>query len=228
MKKIAKLFLLAAVAAFALVSCKGKDNPVKPDDKQENPSGGDQNGGGEKQEEEIKLAIDGKFGEWDAIAPVEGENVILLTKTQTDENKLYFYIEADAEEMETDNIAYANYLHLYFDCGGDGAESVSYWGGETGSTYDIMYEIWLMTGGNATISQWYSGVVARAKISDGVYRAEISIERSSNELFASKIIYYGAALTDTYVDTSEGGETWLGGDLIGLCPAQGEDMAKFK
>jgi hypothetical protein len=226
MKKIAKLMFVAAVAAFTFISCEEKDNPT-PKDK-ENKENNEGENGGTQQQEEVKLAIDGKFDEWKDIAPVTGQDVILLSKTQVDDNKLYFYFEADASAMETDKVAYANYLHLYLECGGDGAGTVSYWGGESGAAYDVLYEIWLMTNGNASVTHWYTGVNGKSKIVDGIYKAEISIDRTANELFSGKILYYGIAITDTYVDTSEGSELWLGGDLSGLSPEQGEEMAKVK
>lgn len=228
MKKIAKLMFVAALAAFTFVSC--EDNNPVPDNKDKENKENKENGenGGTQQQEEAKLAIDGKFDEWTNIAPVTGQDVVLLSKTQVDDNKLYFYFEADASAMETEKVAYANYLHLYLECGGDNANSVSYWGGESGTAYDVLYEIWLMTNGNASVTHWYTGVNGKSKIVDGIYKAEISIDRSANELFAGKILYYGIAITDTYVDTSEGSEQWLGGDLSGLSPEQGEDMAKVK
>lgn len=220
MKKIAKFMFVAAVAAFALVSCEDK-NPVpnKEDNKEENK---------EEPKEEAKLAVDGKFDEWANITPVEGQDAILFTKTQVDDKKLYFYIEADASLLETDNVPFANYLHLCLDCGGDGTEKLAYWGGEEGCTYDAMYQIWLMTNGTASMANWDAGFAGKAKLDNGIYKCEISIDRSANELFSNKIIYYGIYVTDQTVETEDGQEVWLGGDLSGMSPVQGEEMAKVK
>ena len=225
MKKIARILFVAAIASVALVSCKKDQKPAK-DNNQEQNQDKDQNQG--QDQEEVKLAIDGKFGEWASINPVEGNDAILLTKTQVDDNKLYFYLEADLESLITEKISFANYLHLYLDCGGDGTEKVNYWGGEEGSSYDIIKEIWLMVGGNPSIPNWDAALNGKAKIENGVYKVEFSIDRSSDELLKNNILYYGMALTDQYVDNTSGTEEWLGGELSGLCPVQDAEMAKVK
>ncbi len=225
MKKIARILFVAAIASVALVSCKKDQKPAK-DNNQEQNQDQDQNQG--QDQEEVKLAIDGKFGEWASINPVEGADAILLTKTQVNENKLFFYLEADMEAMVTEKYAYANYLHLYLDCGGDGTETVSYWGGEEGSSYDSLTQIWLMTNGSATIANWDAGFTGKAKIENGIYKIEFSLDRSANELFKNNILYYGMALTDQYCDTSSGSEDWQGGELSGLSPVQDAEMAKVK
>lgn len=222
MKKIAKFMFVAAVAAIALVSC--KDNNPVPNKENENK----ENENNQGKQEEAKLAVDGKFDEWTDITPVEGQDAILLTKTQVDDKKLYFYVEADASLLETDKVPFANYLHLCLDCGGDGTEKISYWGGEEGSSYDAMYQIWLMTNGTAAMANWDTGFSGKAKLDNGIYKCEISIDRSANELFSNKIIYYGIYVTDQTVETEDGQEVWLGGDLSGLSPIQGEEMAKVK
>jgi len=225
MKRVFKFMLVAAVASLALVSCKKNNQPNKEKEK-ENEEQEDPNK--EKEvDEAIVLAVDGKFGEWASIAAVEGEDAILLTKAQADDKKLYFYVEADVALLETEKFAYANYLHIYIDCG-EGTESTSNWGGEEGCTYDALFEIWLMQGGVAKVAQWYAGVSGISKIDNGVLKAEFGIDRSSNELFKSKTIWYGISLTDTFCDTSSGAEEWGGGELIGIAPAQGEEMAKLK
>ena len=225
MKRVFKFMLVAAVASLALVSCKKNNQPNKEKEK-ENEEQEDPNK--EKEvDEAIVLAVDGKFGEWADIAGVEGEDAILLTKAQADDKKLYFYVEADVALLETEKFAYANYLHIYIDCG-EGTESTSNWGGEEGCTYDALFEIWLMQGGVAKVAQWYAGVSGISKIDNGVLKAEFGIDRSSNELFKSKTIWYGISLTDTFCDTSSGAEEWGGGELIGIAPAQGEEMAKLK
>lgn len=226
MKKIARILFVAAIASVALVSCKKDQKPAK-DNNQEQNQDQDQNQG--QDQEEVKLAIDGKFGEWASISPVEGQDAILLTKTQVTEKKLYFYMEADTADLLTDKYAFANYLHLYLDCGGDTAEGVSYWGGETGASYDIVSEIWLMQNGAANTTSFSGyGFSGKAKIENGIFKIEFSLDRSSNELLENNILYYGMALTDTYCDTSSGSEQWLGGELTGLAPAQDSDMAKVK
>lgn len=222
MKKIAKFMFIAVVAVFAVVSC-GKNASPTPDptpDPQPEPE--------PEPAVEVKLAIDGKFDEWKDITPVAGEGAILFSKTQVDENKLYFYFEADMALLEAESYAYANYLHLCLDCNGEGAESTTYWGGEEGATYDVLYQIWLMQSGQARMAQWYDGVSTAAKIENGVYKAELSIARSANELFSGNIMFYGIYVTDQACDTSSGSEEWLPGDMVGIAPAEGEDMAKLK
>lgn len=225
MKRVFKFMLVAAVASLALVACKKDNNPNNKEKEKE-----EQKDDPEKEkepEEEVKLAVDGKFDEWASVAAVEGEDAILCTKTQTDDKKLYFYVEADVALLETEKFAFANYLHIYIDCG-EGTESTSNWGGEEGCTYDALFEIWLMQGGVAKVAQWYTGVSGISKIDNGVLKAEFGIDRSSNELFKSKTIWYGISLTDAFCDTSSGAEEWGGGELIGIAPAQGEEMAKLK
>lgn len=218
--------LVAAVAAVAFTSCTNKkDDPQKDDPKEQDDPKDDPK---DDPQEEIKLAIDGKFDEWKDITPVAGEGAILFSKTQVDDNKLYLYFEADMALLEVDPYAYANYFHICLDCGGDGAESTSYWGGEEGAVYDVIYEIWLMQSGQARMAQWYDGVATAAKIENNIYKAELSIARSSNELFSGNVIFYGIYVTDQACDTSSGSEEWLPGDMVGLAPAEGADMAKFK
>ncbi|MBQ1912236.1 MAG: hypothetical protein II171_01600 [Bacteroidales bacterium] len=226
MKRVFKFMLVAAVASLALVSCKKNNQPNKEKEK-ENEEQEDPNK--EKEvDEAIVLAVDGKFGEWASIAAVEGEGAILLTKAQADDKKLYFYLEADVALMENEKFAFANYLHLYIDCGGDGMGSVSHWGGEEGSSYDALYQIWLMTNGSTTMANWDTGFSGKGKIEDGVYRAEIAFDRSANEAFKSKTVWYGLYLTDAFCDTSSGSEEWGGGEFSGAAPALGADMAKVK
>ncbi|MBQ9411412.1 MAG: hypothetical protein IJU21_07375, partial [Bacteroidales bacterium] len=150
MKKTVKFLLVAAIAAFTVVSCNKPNTPANKDNKENNEN----NEGGDT-EEEVKLAVDGKFGEWKDIAPVEGEDGLLLMKTQMTDEKLFFYIEADITTMENDPVSYANYLDIYFDCGAGGtAGKVTYWGGEgedAGVTYDALVEIWLMQNGKASM-----------------------------------------------------------------------------
>lgn len=228
MRKIFKFMLVASVCcSIAFVSCK-KDESKKEDQKeQEDDKDKDKDKQGGDTEEPATLAIDGKFGEWADIAPVEGSDGILLTKSQSDDDKLYFYAEIDVESMVKE-FAYSDYMHLYLDCGGDGANSVSYWGGESGSAYDALYEFWLVLNGVPGTPNWDANLSAKAKIENGVYKTEFSILRAANELFSSKTIKYGMALTDTFCDTSSGSEEWGGGELVGLAPAQDEDMAKVK
>ena len=223
--------LVAFVASLAFVSCDKKDQPQKEKEKEkeeqkEEEGNKEQEGTQEPEQEEVKLAIDGKFGEWADIEAVEGDgDLLLLTKSQSDVNKLYFYLEADAALMENGKYAYANYLDLYIYCGEGSAGSVSYWGGESGSSYDALYEIWLMQKGAASLANWDTGFAGKGKIEDGVYKAEISIARTANDLFKNKGIQYGLHLSDKYCDTSSGEEVWVDGELSSLAPVEGEVMA---
>lgn len=236
MKRIVNFLLVVAVAALAVVSCnKPSATPNKNDQNTED------NNGGQDTEEEVKLAVDGKFGEWKDITPVEGEDGLLLMKAQMTDEKLFFYIEAEVASMENDPVTYANYLDLYFDCNLGGTEKVTYWGGEgeeAGVTYDAIVEIWLMQNGKASMANWFDGGFAgRGKIEDGVYKGEFSLGRADktrtdktvfeNPLKA-KVIYFGAHLKDQYVTVEDGAEQWNGGETIGFAPAQGEDLARIK
>lgn len=223
MRKVFYFMLAAFIASFAFVSCNKNEEPKKEEEEQK-----EQEEEKNKEEEEVKLAIDGKFGEWASVAAVEGQDAIILTKAQADDKNLYFYLEADLASMETEKISFANYLTLVLDCSGDGAESLTYWGGETGCTYDVSFQIWLMTNGGATMANWDDGFTGKGKIENGVYKAEFSYSRSANELFKSKTIWYGMYVTDAFCDNSSGSEEWGGGELIGLAPAEGEDLAKVK
>ena len=232
MRSVFKFMLVAFVASLAFVSCDKKDQPQKEKEKEkeeqkEEEGNKEQEGTQEPEQEEVKLAIDGKFGEWADIEAVEGDGAILLTKAQADAKKLYFYLEADLAEMVNEKHDFANKLYLCLDCGG-GANSIGYWGGEEGCSYDAMYEIWLMTNGGTTMANWDTGFAGKAKIEDGVYKAEIAYPRSANEAFEAKTIWYGIYVTDTICDGSYPDEVYGGGDLIGLAPAEGEDMAKMK
>jgi len=230
MKRIVNFLLVALVASLAIVSCKKSTVPASK------PSGGDQEGGSgsgqvDPQPEEVKLSVDGKFGEWADITPIVGDeesSAILLMKTQTTDAKLYFYIEADAALLETDAYAYANYLTLCLDATGSGSESITYWGEEGGSAYDLSTSIWLMTNGKAIMASWDYGFVGKAKIDGGIYKAEFALTRSTHEAFASKEIYFGAYLTDQAVEDDGGSEVWLDGETIGYAPALGEEMARIK
>ena len=223
MRKIAKFMFVAAVAAFAMVSC-GKNASPTPDpqpDPQPEPE--------PEPAVEVKLAVDGKFDEWKDVAEVPGAGAIICTKTQSDDQKIYFYLEVAAAEINTENVPFANYLSLYLNCGED-TNPVDYWGDEEEpATYDILLQIWLMTNGNANMANWDTGFVGKAKISEGLYKAEFSLARSSNELLQSKMIYYGMYLTDQTVEKDEtGAEVWMPGEEVGSSPYanDGADMAK--
>lgn len=223
MKKIAKFMFIAVVAAFAVVSC-GKNASPTPDptpDPQPEPE--------PEPAVEVKLAIDGKFDEWKDVAEVPGAGAIICSKTQSDDQKIYFYLEVAADEMNTENVPFANYLSLYLDCGEE-LTPTDHWGDEEDpATYDILLQIWLMTNGSATMANWDAGFVGKAKISDGLYKAEFSLARSSNELLQSKMIKYGMFLTDQTVEKDASGEeVWMPGEDIGSSPYadEGDDMAK--
>ena len=227
MRKIARILLFVFVMALAVVACKKNTVPQKQQEtKEENKENNNE------QTEEVKLAVDGKFGEWADVSAVDGDEELsglLLMKTQVTDSKLFFYIEADAELMDTDAVPYANYLTLCLDCGDAGSEKISYWGGETGAAYDMSISIWLMTNGRANMAAWDYGFTGKGKIDGGIYKGEFSLNRSSDERLKSKSIYYGAYLTNQTVEKDdEGNEVWLEGITIGVAPAQGEDMAKVK
>lgn len=226
MKKIVSFLLIAAVAALVVVSC---NKPAATPNKNNDQNKENTNDGGDEPEEDAKLAIDGKFGEWTSIDPVEGGDGLLLMKAQMTEDVMYFYIEADAAALYVDDCSFANYLTLYLDCG-NGAEALTYWGGEEGCTYEIAFQIWLMQKAKASMANWDAGFKGRAKIADGVYKGEFCLSRNT-EALKSKVIYFGAALTDQYVEYPEDGASegeWMAGEVIGLCPEQDEDMAKLK
>lgn len=227
MKKTAKFLLVAAVAAFTLVSCNKPATTQKDNkDNQEQKNNGDET---EQPAEEVKLAVDGKFGEWADIAPIAGEDGILLMKTQTTDEKLYFYIEADVNSLFVDDCSYANYLTLYIDCG-DSANKISYWGGEEGATYDVVFQVWLMQKAKATMANWDTGFAGKAKIEDGVYRGEFCFGRATDQL-KSKVLYFGANLVDQYVEYPEDGASegaWIAGEDVGFCPEREGDMERIK
>lgn len=219
MKKIAKFMYVAAVAAFAVIAC---SKPAPKPDPQPEPEPEPE------PTEEVKLAIDGKFDEWKDVAEVAGAGAIICTKTQSDDKKLYFYVEASANDINTDNVPFANYLHLYLDCGEE-TETIGYWGNEESpATFDISLSIWLMTNGTSAMANWDAGFAGRGKLADGLYQAEFSLDRSSNTLLTNKMIYYGMYLTDQYVEMVDGQESWQGGEGIGSSPYadEGEPMAK--
>lgn len=230
MKKIFKFLLMAAVAGIAIVACNKPNTPAKENDK-----GKDE---GQDQKEEAKLAIDGKFDEWESVTAVAGDADygLLLMKAQMDDNKLYFYMEVDAQDMCMEESSYSNYLTLYLDCGKGGSEKISYWGGEEGCSYDVHFSIWLMQETKANMANWDKGFAGKAKIVDGIYKAEFCLGRTSDdeavaEALKAKAIYFGAALTDQYVEHPKEGEEegqWMGGEEIGLAPAMDEDMAPIK
>ena len=228
MKKVLSFLFVAAVAAFVLVSCSKPKTPAKQDkDSKEQDSGKED--GGNQDEEEVKLAVDGKFGEWKDIDPVGGDDAILLMKTQMNDQKIYFYIEADVNSLYVDDCSYANYLSIYIDCGEE-STPITYWGGEEGCTYDVLFQVWLMQKAKANMANWDTGFSGRAKIEDGVYKGEFCWTRATDAL-KSKVLYFGASLTDQYVEYPEDGATegaWMPGDDIGLAPSKGEDMARIK
>lgn len=224
MKKIVKILFVAFVASLTIVSCSKPNTAPKDQD-----NGTEENTDNKDKEEEAKLAVDGKFGEWASLTPVAGSDGLLLMKAQMTDEKIYFYIEADTDAICTEDSSYANYLSIYLDCG-DGAEPLTYWGGTEGCTYGPHFDIWLMQQAKANMANWDAGFSGKAKISDGVYRGEFCLSRATEELKAN-IIYFGAALSDTYVEYPGEGETegsWINGEVVGLCPEQGEDMAVIK
>ena len=226
MKKITNILLVAILASFAFVACNKPANTPKPskDNDTETPATNDDK---DKPAEEVKLAVDGKFSEWEEVTPVQGGDGILLAKTQVTDDKLFFYLEIDSDAMLMDDVAFANYLTLCLDCTGEGAEKVTYWGGETGATYDKAYQIWLMTGGKASVSNWDSEFSGRAKLDNGVYKIEFSLARTT-DLLKSKQIYFGAYLNDQSVEDEDGNENWIPGVVVGVVPEEGEDLAKVK
>ena len=243
MKRIFKFSLVALVAALAIVACTKNTNPEQKDDQKEEQKEEEKKDEEKKddekkdddgqKEEEVKLAVDGKFAEWESIDPVAGDadlNGIILMKTQVTDASLFFYIEADASLLNTEKVPYANYLTLYLDCNGDGAEKITYWGDkeEGGVTYDKAFQIWLMTNGTGAMANWDTGFAGKGKIEEGVYKGEFCLGRA-DDLLKSKVMFFGAMVTDQSVEkNAEGGEEWVPGDTIGICPAQEEDMAPVK
>ena len=73
-----------------------------------------------------------------------------------------------------------------------------------------------------------TGLAYNGAFEGGVMKLEFAFSRSSNELFKNKIMYFGAYLLDQYVEVEEGTEHWLGGELAGMAPVQGEELAKLK
>lgn len=238
MKRIAKFLLMAAVAGLAIVACNKPNSPSK----NENKDQGQDQDKGQNDPGEPKLAIDGNFDEWESVATVAGDSdySLILMKAQMDDSKLYFYLEADASDMYMEDSSYSNYLTLYLDCNQDGAEKVSYWGGEEGFAYDVTFQIWLMVDAKAKMANWWSGGFSgKAKIVDGIYKAEFSLGRSSKnqddaaiaEALKSKAIYFGAVLTDQYVEHPEPGQdegAWQDGEEIGFAPALEEEPAPIR
>lgn len=229
MKKIAKFMYVAAIAAFAVLAC---SKPTTKPDPQPDPEPDPE------PTEEVKLAIDGKFDEWEDVAEVAGADAIIVSKTQSTDKKIYFYLEVAVAEMNTENVAFANYLSLYLDCGEE-TESIAYWGEEAEpAKYDILVQIWLMQNGKADMANWAPGFAGKAKIVDGVFKAEFSLDRSNSkyvgdyEAFShlnSKMIYYGMYLTDQIVINTAEGEDWTQPyDYIGSSPYanEGAEMAK--
>lgn len=229
MKKVAKFLLVVAVAALAFVSCKKDNAPVNNQNKDNQEQEKDKDKDTETPVEEVKLAVDGKFGEWAAIDPIEGEDGVLLMKTQITDDKLFFYIEADVNRLYVDDCSFANYLTLYIDCG-EGANKITYWGGEEGVTYDVVFQVWLMQKAKPNMANWDTGFSGKAKIEDGVYKAEFGFSRATDQL-KSKILYFGANLVDQYVEYPEDGASegaWIAGEDVGFAPAKGEDLARIK
>lgn len=234
MKKIAKFMYVAAIAAFAVLAC---SKPTTKPDPQPDPEPDPE------PTEEVKLAIDGKFDEWEDVAEVAGADAIIVSKTQSTDKKIYFYLEVAVDEMNTEKVAFANYLNLYLDCG-EGTDTIGYWGEEADpASFDICVQIWLMQNGRADIVNWSPGFTGKAKIIDGKYKAEFSLDRSNSGYvddpdkgnyaayasLSSKMIYYGMYLTDQSVGYDEAGvEVWEGGECIGSSPYadEGEEMAK--
>ena len=182
----------------------------------------------------LPFAVDGDFSEWESIAPVAGDadvDGISLMKTHVTDASLFFYIEAATPQMCTENVAFANYLNLYLDCNGDGRlGKVTYWDDPEGSgvTYDKIFQIWLMTNGAAAMANWDTGFAGKCKIEDGMYKGEFCLGRDDN-LLRSKVMYFGAKLTDMYVVMNDdGSEEWKQGNTIGICPAQGKSLSRVK
>ena len=229
MKKVLSLLFVATVAAFVIVSCTKAKTPAKQDKDSKEQDSGKDDGGKTDDEGEVKLAVDGKFGEWKDIEAIEGEDAILLVKTQMTEEKIYFYVEADVNSIYVDDCSYANYMSIYIDCG-DGATPISYWGGDEGSAYDVLFQVWLMQKAQAKMANWDTGFAGKAKIEDGVYKCEFCFGRATDQL-KSKVLYFGISLTDQYVEYPEDGASegqWMAGEDIGLAPAKDEEMVRIK
>ena len=173
------------------------------------------------------IKIDGDFSDWDSMEAIAGDSelsAIRLMKARMDNSKLFFYIEADAQQLMLDKVAYANYLTLYIYCnnaGGDWGQTYEW--GNTSQRYQQFFQVWLMQYGKPTMANWNNGFAGRAVLNDGVYKAEFCF--STDELPRDENgdlgICFGAHLTDQYVAMeTDGSEYWSDAVKIGYCPSR--------
>ena len=176
------------------------------------------------------ITIDGDFDDWANVQGVQGSDGILVMKSHVTDTDLFFYFEFDSQYLVLDNVNFANYLTLCFDCGGDRTKNVSYWGiVDGGVNYDFHYQLWLMQGGQVKMANWdVTGLAYNGAFEGGVMKLEFSFARSSNTLFQNPEKYFGAYLNDNYVTYLNDQEVWDGGNLTGLAPAQGNNLVELK
>ena len=168
------------------------------------------------------IAIDGNFDEWTNVTAIAGTGAIKAMKVLFNDEKYFFYLEADKTKLNTDTSHdYANYITLHFDDGDLNGNIVSSFWNQSG--LDEVIQLWLMQQGVPNLITWgVDGFDHKEAVDGDVAKFEFCINRTAGSVFAGQHLLFAASVDDLYVDGSD----WKGSsDIIGFAPASDQDMA---
>ena len=168
------------------------------------------------------IAIDGNFDEWTNVTAIAGTGAIKAMKVLFNDEKYFFYLEADKTKLNTDTSHdYANYFTLHFDDGDRTGNIVSYFWNQPG--LDKIIQLWLMQQGVPNLITWdVDGFDHKEAVDGDVAKFEFCINRTAGSVFAGQHLLFAASVDGLYVD----GNDWKGSsDIIGFAPASDQDMA---
>ena len=168
------------------------------------------------------IAIDGNFDEWTNATAIAGTGAIKAMKVLFNDEKYFFYLEADKTKLNTDTSHdYANYITLLFDDGDLNGNIVSSFWNQSG--LDEVIQLWLMQQGVPNLITWgVDGFDHKEAVDGDVAKFEFCINRTAGSVFAGQHLLFAASVDGLYVDGSD----WKGSsDIIGFAPASDQDMA---
>lgn len=171
-------------------------------------------------------AVDGVFDDWNDIEGIEGTGALQLFKMQSDDTKMYFYMEVDKSNVLDGNLAYAHKVMLCFDNGDFvGENSVLDVWNDYG--FDKIVDIWMMQGGVPNMVTWGLDGFAHKEVDGDIQKYEFCFNKSIDPVFSGAMMRYGAFINTQNCDTSTGAEVWSGdaNEGIGFAPAASENMA---
>lgn len=168
------------------------------------------------------IAVDGNFDEWTNVTAIAGTGAIKAMKVLFNDEKYFFYLEADKTKLNTDTSHdYANYITLHFDDGDLNGNIVSSFWNQSG--LDEVIQLWLMQQGVPNLITWgVDGFDHKEAVDGDVAKFEFCINRTAGSVFAGQHLLFAASVDGLYVDGSD----WKGSsDIIGFAPASDQDMA---